>query len=52
VRLEDDRHALTGPVLLVGGERQLSRYAHERLRRAATAPEWLWWRDVLDALGG
>jgi hypothetical protein len=50
--LEDGRHALTGPVLLVGREAELRRYADERLRRAAAPAEQVWWRDVLDALGG
>ena len=52
VVLEDGRHALTGPLLLVGQGTELRRYAAERLRRAATPDEQVWWRDVLDALGG
>jgi cell volume regulation protein A len=52
VLLEDGRHALTGPVLLVGREAELRRYAGERLRRAPAPGEQVWWRDVLDALGG
>jgi potassium/hydrogen antiporter len=50
VVLEDGRHALTGPVLLVGEGTELRRYAGERLARAG-AEERVWWRDVLDALG-
>jgi hypothetical protein len=52
VVLEDGRHALTGPVLLVGTQAELRHYAGERLRRAAKPGEQVWWRDVLDALGG
>ena len=52
VVLEDGRHALTGPVLLVGQGTELRRYAGERLTRAGTPEERVWWRDVLDALGG
>jgi cell volume regulation protein A len=51
VVLEDGRHALTGPVLVVGRDVELRRYAGERLRRASTSAEQVWWRDVLDALG-
>jgi cell volume regulation protein A len=51
VVLEDGRHALTGPALLVGDGGALRRYAQERLRRTREAKELVWWRDVLDALG-
>jgi hypothetical protein len=51
VLLEDGRHAITGPALIVGDAVRLRRYAEERLRRAGAGGERSWWRDVADALG-
>jgi hypothetical protein len=51
VLLEDGRHALTGPALIVAEAGDLRRYVRERLERAETPAERLWWRDLLDVLG-
>jgi potassium/hydrogen antiporter len=50
VRLEDGRHALTGPALIVGGTAAIARYAGERMERASTPAQRAWWRDVLDVV--
>jgi cell volume regulation protein A len=50
VLLADGRHAVTGPVLAVGGRQDLQRYARTRLTRGRSAAARAWWEEVIGAL--
>jgi potassium/hydrogen antiporter len=51
LRLDDGRHAVTGPVIAAGAAAELVRYARRRARVAANGAERRWWRAVMNALG-
>jgi cell volume regulation protein A len=50
VLLADGRHAVTGPVLAVGGRQDLQRYARTRLARGRSQAARAWWEEVIGAL--
>jgi cell volume regulation protein A len=50
VALADGRHAISGPLLAVGGSTLLHRHVRERLRLAMTDQERAWWQEVAGAL--
>jgi cell volume regulation protein A len=50
VVLEDGRHAVTGPLLAIGGPLQLQRYARRRLSSEQDAAARAWWQEVIGAL--
>lgn len=50
VALADGRFAVTGPLMAVGGSRQLEAHARRRLARAADDAERAWWQEVLGAV--
>jgi len=51
VALEDGRYAVTGPLLIVGGARQVERQARKCLRAAESDVEHAWWQEVIGSLG-
>jgi potassium/hydrogen antiporter len=50
VLLADGRHAVTGPILAVGGRQDLQRYARTRLAKGRTQAAKAWWEEVIGAL--
>jgi cell volume regulation protein A len=50
VLLADGRYAVSGPLLAVGGARQLQRYARRRLAEENDEAARAWWQEVIGAL--